>query len=173
MSKKRIKTSTQVPTKEDFFAWVDEIAALQVDVACRAAARDAELQAVRERHEAPIREQEAQQKALMKAAQRFMKDNEAEVLATGLRSGETSLARFGLRLGQPTIACIADRSFTCVLRDLIELGDEGKEYLTFKEPTLDKEAIRLHMPEEMFARMGLRHRQGETFWVEHKESEEQ
>ena len=83
------------------------------------------------------------------------------------KSGETGKARWGWRLGNPTLVLLS-RKFTwgAVCNKIKEMGLTA--YLKVSDPKPDKDKLKAELDDERLAALGLRIEQTEAYWVEPK-----
>jgi phage host-nuclease inhibitor protein Gam len=162
----RIKAPS-LRTRAEFDSTIDQLARLTVALRAIEAERDAKLQAVREKHDAPCAELAAEISALALAAEKFAEEHRDELFPGKAKSAETALALFGFRLGQPTLKTLS-KAWTWE-RVLEALDAAGLTHFirTKREP--DKEGLKQHLPPDQLAAVGCRIDQAEAFFVEPKE----
>lgn len=163
--KKRIK-STGFETRNEFDAAMDDIAAMTVELRKLEAERDEKVQAVQEQFNDDIRDVKQKIRGLAAQGEKYALAHRADVLIDGKKSGETSLAVFGFRTGQPTLVTLNRKwTWTTVIEALRSQSLE--QFIKTKE-TPDKDALKAHLADEQLASVGCRVRQTESFWVEPK-----
>lgn len=162
----RIKAKS-FTTRAEFDSALDSIAALQVQLRSAEAARDAEIQAVRDEHAEEIDDLKARLDAQAVLAEKYAVDHRAELFPGKLKSAETALANFGFRIGNPTLVLLNRKwSWESVLAAVKEAFP--KRYVRVTE-AVDKDALKAHLDGSQLAAIGCRIAQAETFYVEAKE----
>ena len=148
---------------------LDHIAGLQPTRAHLVATRDTALQAIHDAHDPAIAALDEDIKAHLEAAETYATAYRAELLTGETKSSETTLARWGFRIGQPVLKLLNRKhTWTTVLEAIKKQGpDTAAAYIRTKEEP-DKEALRRDLSEKNLAAIGLRCDQAETFWTEAK-----
>lgn len=188
MASKRIKTKRpELPkTREEFAAIVDEIARLDIDIKKSEANLKKLHQNLDEKHAPAIKEKEKTIQELIARAEPYFVANATQLCKPGQREGETSLARFGVRKGLPTVV----KTVSAAWKKLAELFFESDALKRFTRatPEVDKEKIlavwrdaesgddavsapALRAKDELRAH-GVDVSQDDTFWVEAKAEEQ-
>jgi phage host-nuclease inhibitor protein Gam len=162
----RIKAPT-LKSRAEFDAVVDRLAAATVDLRKQEAARDQVLQDVRAEYEPAIVRLTAEIDAMALTLEKYADANRDELLPGKAKSGETALATFGFRFGNPTLKLLS-KSWNWD-KVVAELKKRALVHFvrTAEEP--DKEALRQKLTPEQLAGVGCRVTQSETFYVEPKE----
>lgn len=164
----RITTKTTgLRSRAGFDETIDRIAELTVKLRGLEAKRDKRIQAIRDETGAEITAFIEQRDALLTMAEDYATENREEVFAKGAKTGETALALFGLRFGQPTLKLLS-RKWTWDRVMAAIKGLPGLPQFVRVAESLDKEAIKAALgdkPEEL-AKIGCRIDQTEAFWVE-------
>lgn len=141
MASKRIKPRLPEPfkTREEFAAAVDEIARLDIDIKKLEANLKKLHQNLDEKHSPEIKEKEKALQDLMARAEPYFAANATSLCKPGQREGETSLARFGVRKGLPTVV----KTVSAAWKKLAELFSESDTLKRFTRatPEVDKERI--------------------------------
>ncbi len=141
MASKRIKPKTPEPFKtgEEFAAAVDEIARLDIDIKKLQANLKKLHQSLDDKHSPEIQEKEKALQVLMARAEPYFAANATALCKPGQREGETSLARFGVRKGLPTVV----KTVSAAWKKLAELFFESGTLKRFTRatPEVDKERI--------------------------------
>lgn len=165
MSKQRIK-STGFETRSEFETALNDVAAMTVELRHMEADRDAEIQATQEAYNDDILEVKAKIKGLVAQAEKYALSHKAEIFPSGKKGGETALARFGFRTGNPTLALL-NRKWTW--DEVVNaLRSMGKESFIVTKHAADKDGMKAHMDDAELAAVGCRVKQDESFWVEPK-----
>lgn len=167
MAKKstRIKAPV-ITTRTAFQTSVDELARIEVELRAAEAARDEELQAVRDEHAETIDSLAARRDRLILATEKYAADHRDELFPGKIKSAETSLAVFGFRLGQPTLKLLNRKWTWQAVMDALQHHSLSHLIRTKCEP--DKDGIK-QLPPEQIAALGCRIDQAEAFYVEPKE----
>lgn len=161
----RIKTK-QIADEPGFFAAVDKVARLEVQLAGIKARRDREVQIVHEKYKVEIEPLEDQRDLTLKLAEEFAEENRAEILPKDAKSAESTQAIFGFRLGQPTMKLLSKKwSWEKVLEAL--RSAHGDRFVRTKQEP-DKEKLRAELADAELAVVGLRLDQEDRFFVEPK-----
>jgi phage host-nuclease inhibitor protein Gam len=162
----RLKASS-FATRAEFDRSLDEIAGLQVDLRAAEAERDNEIQAVREMHERSVLKIADKLKATVVLAEKYAETHRDELFPTAKKSGETTLANYGFRLGNPTL-CLLNRKWNWegVLNAV--KAAFPKRFVRTKED-VDKDGLKQHLDAAQLATVGCRIDQAEAFYVEAKE----
>ena len=105
MASKRIKPKAPPPfqTREEFEKAVDEIARLDIEVKKQEADLKKRHQELDDKFAPAIQEMSKSIQELMARAEPYFAANATKLCKPGQREGETPLARFGVRLGMPTV----------------------------------------------------------------------
>ncbi|MBN2685085.1 MAG: host-nuclease inhibitor Gam family protein [Pontiellaceae bacterium] len=162
---KRVK-STGLKTRNEFEAALDDVAAMTVEQRKLEAERDERIQAVQEQFNDDILDIALKVKAKLALAEKYAKAHRNEVLNEKKKSGETPLALFGFRTGNPSLVLLNKKwNWDEVTETLQETG-LGKFVVTKRTP--DKDAMKAKLSDEELAAVGCRIKQSESFWVEPK-----
>ena len=163
---KRIKAQS-FETRAEFDSALDTIANLEVQLRSAEAARDEEIQAVRDEHDGAISTLKERLEALAALAEKYAIDHRTELFPGKLKSGETTLANFGFRVGNPTLALLNRKwSWEAVLNAV--KAAFPKQYVRTTE-AVDKDALKAQLNETQLAAIGCKVSQTETFYVAAKE----
>ena len=170
MATKRIKPDP-VKTKAEALKIIDDIARLEIARQAKEAKMKEDILEIQEGVGKEVEQLQEKITLLMDRVEGYILAHQAELFKPGQREGETAIATFGARLGNPTVG--KARKWTWD-----ELADEvaGKEKLkTFArvKNTVDKEAILKAWREkdEKFGQLGaygVKIVQSEVAWVEPK-----
>ncbi len=165
MATKRVK-SLGFETRGEFEAALDDVAAMSVSLRKMEADRDEELQAVQEAYNDDILDVKKKIKGLVAQAEKYALSHRAELLPVGKKGGETSLALFGFRTGNPTLALL-NKKWTW--DEVVNALRSAKllDYIVTKS-TPDKDALKAKLTDSELAAVGCRIDQEESFWVEPK-----
>ncbi len=164
MAKKKKDQLPAIETKDQLLTTIDDIARLEVSIRSREAKRDAALQTIRAEHDAVIEEQKARLKSLTKLAGTFSAAHRKDLFGNQ-KSSASALARFGFRIGNPTLKLLNNKwTWDSVLEALKKLG---KYTRTIEE--VDKDGLKgAKLTDTEYAEVGVRVTSGETFFVESK-----
>lgn len=141
MASKRIKHKAPEPfkTRQEFADAVDEIARLDIGIKKLEADLKKRHQELDEKHSPEIKEKEKALQDLMARAEPYFAANATALCKPGQREGETALARFGVRKGQPTVV----KTVAAAWKKLAEVFAESDllKRFTRAAPEVDKERI--------------------------------
>lgn len=170
MAKVSTRTSG-LKNKAEFEAAANECAALEVELRMATAAQDKELQAVRDRHEATIVSLTNRRDALLNQCALYAGMHQDEVLTPGQRSGSTTAARFGFRLGQPTLVLLNSKhKWKTVVAAIKERGQDFIDrFLTIPDPKPNKDQLKAQLNAAELAELGCRVEQTDAFYIEAKD----
>lgn len=101
----------------------------------------------------------------------YLDTHSAVMFKKGTKSGETALADFGFRIGNPTLSTAKKWKWDDVIKAL-KLDDLMKAYVRTKEE-VNKDLIKADyaadkITPEMLAAFGMKITQSESFWIEPK-----
>jgi phage host-nuclease inhibitor protein Gam len=168
--KNRITTKTTgLRSRSGFEDTIDRIAELTVKLRGLEAKRDKRIQAVRDESGPDILSVADQRDALMTLAENFALENRSELFAKEAKSGATTMAAYGLRLGNPTLKTLNRRWTWEKVKEAVKAASWAQFIRT--EETLDKDGIKAQLGDkpEALASVGCRIDQSEAFWVEPKD----
>ena len=138
---KRIKPKAPPPfqTREEFEKAVDEIARLDIEVKKQEADLKKRHQELDDKFAPAIQAMSKNIQDLMARAEPYFAANASKLCKPGQREGETPLARFGVRLGMPTVV----KTISAAWKKLGEMffGDDKMKPFTRATPEVDKEKI--------------------------------
>jgi phage host-nuclease inhibitor protein Gam len=157
-----------ISTRAQFDGCVDDLARTLVVLRKLEARRDEKLQAIRAEWEPSVREAGARVEALTLLVEKYAEEHREELLPGKVKSGETSLAVFGFRLGNPTLKLLNKQcSWEGVVLacKALKLFDFIRK---FEEPDKDKIKTANLEPETLKA-LGVKIAQSEAFYVEPKD----
>jgi len=167
MKSSRLKAPS-LSSRLQFNGCVDDLARTLVALRKLEARRDEKIQSVRAEWEPGVCEASARVAALTLLVEKYAEENRAELLPGAAKSGETSLAIFGFRLGNPTLKLLKKG---CTWDGVVLAAKALKLFglvRTVDEP--DKEAIKsAGLAKEQMDQLGVKIDQTETFFVEAKE----
>lgn len=160
-------------TRAEYERTIDQIATLSVRARLLNAKMDRKLQAIRDEHGPALQQTLDQLDALLTVAEAYACEHRDELFAGGRKSGSTTLAEYGLRLGQPTLKPLNRRWTWAKVLEAVKAGMPGR-FLRVKEE-LDKDGLRAQLGGDAatLATVGLRIEQSEAFWVEPKDGGEE
>jgi len=165
MATKRVK-STAFESRSEFQQALDDVAAMSVELRTIEAERDAKLQEIQEAYNDDVIDIKKKIKGLVAQAEKFALAHRAELFATGKKTGETPLALFGFRTGNPTLVLLNKKwNWETVVNALIQ-SPFGGYVITKSVP--DKDALKAKLTDSELAAVGCRVDQSEAFWVEPK-----
>jgi len=170
MATRRLKTSG-FETRSEFEQALNDIASMSVDIRKIEADRDMEVQEVIEGYNDDIQAVQKLVKGQLALAEKYALAHRKELLPEDKKSGETSLARFGFRMGLPTLATL-NRKWTWETV-INALRSQSLEQFIVTKHTPDKDAMKAHLDKEKLAAVGCRIKQAESFWVEAKLDEKE
>ncbi len=148
-----------------FNATLDEWARLTIEREGKAAALEAQLQAIRQEAEAELAKLAEKITALQAAAEEYAFTHRDRLLPEGRKSTETALTEWSLRMNPPSVKQMS-KAWT-VERTIIALTHANERDMLTTKVTLNKEAIHDQHGEdgEWLKSFGLRICQDEQFLV--------
>lgn len=163
----RIKAPS-LKSRADFAATVDHIAELQTERRRLEAIRDARIQQVQDEFGPAIAANQEATDQLITLAEKYAETHRDEILPGKLKSSETALARYGFRLGNPTLVLLNKKWSWQAVIDACKSAGLAKRFVRTKEEA-DKDAIKAaNLKDEQLAGIGLRVKQEEPFYIEPK-----
>ena len=162
---KRIKADPEIATIEEFHKTVDTVVALQLKQSKLELERDTRIQTTQKTWDPIVKEASARIKAETARCQAYAKTHRRDLFAAHRKSGDTALAKYGFRLGQPHLATLAKWTWKKVLARLQELN---RFDLISMKPSVNKEAIEKNVPEVELSILGLKMKQDESFYIDPK-----
>lgn len=167
MSKKITTRSTGLATLAEFEQCLNAIADLTTQRDKAQVKLDKAILSAREQYGQAVETINNLIAAKLAQAEQYAVRNREILLTNGIKSAETGKARWGWRLGNPTLVLLS-RKFTwrTVCARLQDLGMTS--YLKIAEPKPDKDKIKSELDDDRLASLGLRIEQSESFWVEAK-----
>lgn len=142
MPRIKVKEVEPVATTAEFCQKVDEVAKIQVAIEKKTAELKKKHQDVDDKYAGEIQTLERDRDELMKRCEPYFFDHSAELCTKSPREGSTKLARFGVRLGQPTVTKsgklkkIAWKAIGAILESM-----ENLKKFVRATPEVDKDAI--------------------------------
>jgi len=165
MATKRVK-STAFETRSEFIQALDDVAAMSVELRKLEADRDEKIQAVQELFNDDILDVKKRVKGLAAQAEKYALSHRAELLPSGKKGGETSLALFGFRTGNPTLVLLNKKwSWETVVN---ALKDSAFAEFVITKCVPDKDGLKAKLTDAELATIGCRVDQDENFWIEPK-----
>lgn len=136
-----------------------------VDLEAIIAERDRAVAALMKEYERQIARLSDTADDLKLQLQNYYMAHLADVERDGRRSIELQYGVMGRRLGNPVLRLL-NRTWTwaAVMARLAEVY--GTRFLRLKDPELNKDAVKEHIPEDMLREFGLKLEQEERFYVE-------
>lgn len=134
----RVKAGS-IQSRAEFESFVNQIAIATVEIRRKEAARDAQLQQIRENYAPGIAQLTDRQTLLALAAEKYASEHGPELLPGKEKSAETALARYGFRTGMPALKTLSKMTWEKVKACLIER--ELKEFLRQPEVEINKQAL--------------------------------
>lgn len=165
MSAARI-TPKSIKTDTAFFEAVDKVARIEVELAGIRATRDKAIQAINETYKPTLDPLEDQRDLWLKLAEEYAAENRADLLPKDTKSGESTQAFYGFRLGQPTMKLLSRKWSWEKVVESLKATYAARFVRTKEEP--DKEKLRSELTDAELAEVGLRVDQTERFFVEPK-----
>lgn len=159
--------NTGLATLAEYEQCLDQIAELTVKRDKAQARLDKAILAAREEHGGVVDGLNNLITAKLAQAEQYATRNRDALLQGDAKSGETGKARWGWRLGNPTLVLLS-RKFTwgAVCARIKEMGLTA--YLKVSNPKPDKDKLKAELDDERLAALGLRIEQTEAYWVEPK-----
>ncbi len=163
-----------IESDAQFIADVDRIAVLKTNKSLAETALEKELQKVRDFHQPSIDAIVDSINSATAACRNYLKKKpvQARLFKDGLKSGESSKATFGYRLGAPSIKALDTKSnLEQVAAQLI--AADKLDYIFIKPtpaPSIDtQKVLAAKLPEDRLAALGLRKTQSESFYIDLKD----
>ena len=159
--------NTGLSTLAEYEQCLDKIADLTVKRDKAQAQLDKAILAAREEYGGVIKGLNNQIAVKLAQAEQYATRNRENLLQGDAKSGETGKARWGWRLGNPTLVLLS-RKFTwgAACARIREMGLTS--YLKVSDPKPDKDKLKAELDDERLASLGLRIEQTEAYWVEPK-----
>ena len=142
MPRIKVKEVEPVATTAEFCQKVDEVAKIQVAIEKKTAELKKNPQDVDDKFAGEIQTLERDRDELMKRCESYFFEHSTELCTKSPREGATKLARFGVRLGQPTVTKsgkfkkIAWKAIGAILESM-----ENLKKFVRATPEVDKDAI--------------------------------
>ena len=162
----RIK-ATSFSNRAEFDDALDQIAQIQVAIRKAEAERDRAIQQVRDTFEPKIQGFSERVRGLALLAEKFAESHRGELLPPDRKSGETALAVYGFRTGNPTLKLLSKRWNWEGVLEAVKRHFPGRFVRTTE--AVEKDSLKAQLTDEQLATVGLRVDQAETFYVEAKE----
>lgn len=159
--------NTGLRTIADYEATIDSIADLTVQRDKAQAKLDRAILDVREKYGAALENINNMITAKLAQAEQYASRNRESLLPDDAKSAETGKARWGWRLGNPTLVLLS-RKFTwkSICGKIKDMGMVA--YLKTADPKPDKDRLKAELTDDQLASIGLRIDQQESYWVEPK-----
>lgn len=161
----------KIETDTEFLAVADDLASLAAADTAAKAVLEADLQAVREKHEPALNAMKTAMGDKAKALAAYLKKKGVaeRLFKDGQRQGESTKALFGFRDSAESLATLNTKEKIDELAR--RLYDEGKtQYLVLGAPSIDKDAIkRAGLSDSELAELGLRRTVKTSFYCELKD----
>lgn len=159
--------NTGIITRDEYTATLDDIAEMTVRRDKIQAKIDKAILDAREEYAGEMERLNNLIAAKLAQAEAYASRNRDTLLPSGAKTGETAKARWGFRLGNPTLVLLS-RKFTwaSVVAKLSDLG--MTTYLKVTAPKPDKDRLKADLDDAKLAELGLRIDQSESFWIEPK-----
>ncbi len=163
--------ATGIATRGDFQDNINAAAEMEVHLRRLKADMDTELQAIRDKFDPQIKPLETRLEALVNACGTYAALHQDEVLKPGLRQGETTLALYGFRLGNPTLVLLNRKhTWKTVCTAIRDRGAAWTDkYLKQADPKPNKDALKTLSDEELAA-LGCRVEQTNSFYIEARDN---
>lgn len=142
MSRIKVKELDPIVTTAEFGEEVDKVARLSIEIEKKTVELKKKHQDVDDKFAGEIETLERERDEVMKRCEPYFFDHATELCTKSPREGATKLARFGVRLGQPTVTKsgkfkkIAWKAVGAILE-----GMENLKKFVRATPEVDKEAI--------------------------------
>lgn len=159
--------SVGLTTDTEYTATLDAIADLTVKRDKAQARLDKAILTAREEHGSDIEDYNDQIASRLAMAESYALRNRSLLLSGDSKSAETGKARWGFRLGNPTLVLLSKRWTWRSVAD--KLRETGRDiYLKITDPKPDKDRLKADLSDEDLASLGMRIEQTESYWVEPK-----
>lgn len=176
MASKRVKVKRVAPivSREEFTAVIDQIARLDIKIKKDEADLKKRIQDLQDEADPGITADKAKLADLVERAEPYFQEHAGELCKPGRKEGETKLARFGARVGLPTVAKTVRTAWKALAAKFF--GDDKLKRFTRATPELDKDAIQAVFrdaerlaDQQLLTKHGITVEQAESeFWVEAK-----
>ena len=164
----RLKASS-FSTRAEFESACDQAAELDVQIRAAEAARDHEIQSVRDEHEPLIQSLRQRRDALTTISDKYAETHRAELFPTTKKSAESSLAHYGFRLGNPTLKPLNKKwNWESILTAVKATYPVAGRFVRLVEE-VDKDALKAQLTDAQLATVGCKISQAEAFYIEPKE----
>ncbi len=163
MASKRIKIQPIHSTAEAVEI-IDEIARNEIEAQKLEIELKRKIQALQDKFGPEIEEARGVIDGLMARVAPYIEDHGGEMFKPGQKEGETALAKFGIRMGNPTVGKLKGWTWEDVIAAL--KGDKEWAYLVRVKEDVAKEMVKVKMTEEAtLKRFGMKVTQSESAWV--------
>lgn len=163
--------ATGIATRGEFEDKINAAAETEVHLRRLKADMDAELQAIRDKYDPQTKPLETRLETLLNACGTYAALHQDEVLKPGLRQGETALALYGFRLGNPTLVLLNRKhTWKTVCAAIRDRGTTWTDkYLKLPDPKPNKDALKTLSDEEL-ASLGCRVEQTDSFYIDARDN---
>lgn len=166
----RIKRKTvELPNLAAFQRTIDEIAEIQLKLEADTAVHNEQKAAADKAFKAQLKRDKDKLVSRLAAAEIYANNHRNEILGDR-QTGNTKLASFGFRRS-PGILKTLNSKWTFA-RAVETLKEAGKIACIKRTESLDKQAVKKHIPESDLPAFGLRMDHPEEFWIEPKRAED-
>lgn len=161
----------EVQNKEECVELINEVARLELDRRKAELKLKKDVQALQDEQGPKIVAMQEAIDGKMARISRFLEGHSGVMFKPGTKSGETALADFGFRVGNPTLKC--ERRFTWedVLKYL-KTDEEMRKYVRTKEEvqkdTIKNDYAAGKLDDAKLKAFGMKVQQSESCWVEPK-----
>ncbi len=161
----RLKPESDILSKTEFEAVLDEIATLQIERDKLTVKRDKKLLELREAFDPEINTLNEKMQSRLLRADRFATIHR-ESLFGKLKSSATALTVFGFRLGNPTLKLLNKKWSWETVLETLKARSLTQFVISTEKP--DKDSLKAQLNDEELAAVGCRIDQAESFFVEPK-----
>lgn len=174
----KARKTAKVNTRTAFICNMDEIAELVVEYHKKKAALEKALEKVNDQYAGDLKDIEDRIYDLRDASEDYFLEHQDELCKPGQREGESTLATFGIRLGQPTVVKTVKTAFKTLAAKWADGSNILSSFVrrTFdvdKEQILaafrDKEQI---TAQNALLKAGINVEQKDEFWIKAKAEEQ-
>jgi phage host-nuclease inhibitor protein Gam len=164
----RIKAISDVGSRAEFDAMLEQIAIMQLSKEKLELRRDQKLLLIKLDYAEDIGDLTEKMEAAVLRAEKYATTHREELLPGKKKTAETGVAFFGFRTGNPTLVLL-NRSWSWkkVLAELEALGGLFLEFIVVKK-TIDKDLVKARLTPGECAAIGTRIEQHETFFIDPK-----
>ena len=173
----KARKTAKCANRATFMCNMDEVAELVVKYHQKKAALEKALEKVNDQYAGELKEIEDKIYDLRDASEEYFLDHQTELCKPGQREGESTLAYFGIRLGQPTVVKTVKAAFKALAAKFAD-SDVLKVFVR-ATPELDKEKIlgvfrdkEAVKDQNTLLRAGIAVEQKDEFWIKAKAEEQ-